>query len=152
LIVIDYAHTPDALEKVLKTLRSHLEGAKNKNKNKKLWVVFGCGGDRDRKKRPQMAKISQKFADRIIVTEDNARFETIENIFEDIFSGFDSKLQKSDELGTWPLLIRHRGEAIRFACELAISQDIVLLAGKGHEKYLEVRGQRIAFDERDFIF
>jgi len=136
-IIIDYAHTPDAIEKALISLRSHL-GAHGK-----LWIVFGCGGDRDRTKRPKMAEVAECLADFIIVTEDNSRFESPAQIKSDIFAGFKNKQIK---------YIERRDQAIRFACEKSSPEDLILLAGKGHEKYLEQQGVRNYFDERDYIF
>ncbi len=134
-VVIDYAHTPDAMEKVLKTLRGHTRG--------KLWVLFGCGGDRDRTKRPLMARIAEKLADRVIVTGDNSRSEDPAQIQADIKAGF--AFQNYE-------LIPDRAEAIQWACQTAAPEDLILLAGKGHETYLEINNIRHDFDERDYIF
>jgi UDP-N-acetylmuramoyl-L-alanyl-D-glutamate--2,6-diaminopimelate ligase len=134
LVVIDYAHTPDALEKVLQSLQLY---------DKTLWVVFGCGGDRDRSKRPQMAKIAEYYADHVIVTEDNNRFEKIELIFAEIRAGFcyPEKVH----------FLAQRTDAITYALKHAQSNDIVLLAGKGHETYLDKMGSKTHYDERAVV-
>ncbi|MCX7122364.1 MAG: UDP-N-acetylmuramoyl-L-alanyl-D-glutamate--2,6-diaminopimelate ligase [Gammaproteobacteria bacterium] len=134
LIVIDYAHTPDALEKVLKSLQLY---------HKTLWVVFGCGGDRDRGKRPQMAKIAEYYADQVMVTEDNSRFEKIEDIFSEIRAGFCYPDQMT--------FIADRTQAIYATLKRAQPEDIVLLAGKGHETYLDKQGVKQSYDERSVV-
>ncbi len=134
LVVIDYAHTPDALEKVLQSLQLY---------HKTLWVVFGCGGNRDRSKRPKMAKIAEFYADHVIVTEDNNRLEHIEDIFAEIRSGF-CMPQKAHFLAD-------RTAAITYALKHAKPNDIVLLAGKGHETYLDKAGQKTHYDERAVV-
>ena len=134
LVVIDYAHTPDALEKAISALKAY---------DQKIWVVFGCGGDRDPIKRPLMAKAVEPLADEIIVTEDNSRTENIEAIFADICKG----LQHPDKAH----FIADRTKAIGFALSRAKPDDIVLLAGKGHETYLDKNGQKIHYDEREVV-
>jgi len=134
LVLVDYAHTPDALKNVLKTLNEVKTG------NQKIHVVFGCGGDRDRGKRPEMAKITEYFADRIIVTSDNPRNEEPDAIIDEIFKGF----AHSEDI----MRITERREAINNAIELADEHTIVLIAGKGHETYQEIRGKRHPFDDR----
>jgi UDP-N-acetylmuramoyl-L-alanyl-D-glutamate--2,6-diaminopimelate ligase len=131
--VIDYAHTPDALEKVLSTLRPYTN---------RLICVFGCGGDRDRSKRPKMAEIAEQYASIVIVTEDNSRFEDENQIFSDICQGFKTSNYE---------LIPSRQEAIESALLLAREGDIILLAGKGHETYLDKKGVKSHFDERSFL-
>jgi UDP-N-acetylmuramoyl-L-alanyl-D-glutamate--2,6-diaminopimelate ligase len=131
LVVIDYAHTPDALEKALTALKSY---------HCPLWVVFGCGGNRDPGKRPLMAAIAEQFAEQIIVSEDNSRFEDPEKIFADIFKGFKNPQAVQ--------LIPMRAAAITYALTHAPKNAIILLAGKGHETYLERLGQKEPFDER----
>lgn len=133
IVIVDYAHTPDALQNVLATLFNL------KIKGSKLYVVFGAGGDRDPTKRPEMAKAAAKFADQIIVTSDNPRFENPELIIEDILKGFD----KSSEI----ILEADRKEAIKKAISLAGSNDIVLIAGKGHEDYQDIRGTKHPFND-----
>jgi len=134
LIVVDYAHTPDALYNVLSTLKE-LKGDDNK-----LYVVFGAGGDRDRSKRPKMAEIAEKLADRVILTSDNPRFEEPEDIIEGIKEGF------SNEENITVLV--DRKEAIRAAVKSAQPDDIIAVTGKGHETYQEIKGKRIDFDDR----
>lgn len=133
-VVVDYAHTPDALENVLKTLKEL------KKSDQKLIVVFGCGGDRDKAKRPEMAKIAALYADRVIVTSDNPRTENPDLIIADILNGFE-QLNKV-------LSITDRREAILRAIKDADEQDLILIAGKGHENYQEINGKRIDFDDR----
>lgn len=118
--VVDYAHTPDALEKALQAARIHCEG--------KLWCIFGCGGDRDRGKRPLMAQSATTFADFVIVTDDNPRTEDRNQIFADIRQGL------SIDQSKWTQ-ISDRKEAIHYALTHALPQDLILIAGKGHEDY-----------------
>lgn len=136
--VIDYAHTPDAMQNVLSTLRDIAP-------ERELICLFGCGGDRDRTKRPEMAAVAEKYADRIIVTSDNSRSEKTEDIFEDIRKGFSVKgLSKT-------IFIADRREAIRTAIILAPENSTVLLAGKGHETYQILGGVKSHFDEREIV-
>jgi UDP-N-acetylmuramoyl-L-alanyl-D-glutamate--2,6-diaminopimelate ligase len=136
--VIDYAHTPDALENVLKTLRDI-------DKGKTLICLFGCGGDRDKTKRPEMAKIAEEYADRIIVTSDNSRTEKTEDIMNDIRAGFSPKgLAKA-------IFIADRKEAIRTAVMIAPKDAVILLAGKGHETYQIIGTEHRHFDEREVL-
>ena len=135
-VVIDYAHTPDALENVLKTLR---DIAPQKN----LVCLFGCGGDRDRTKRPEMARVAEQYADRIFVTSDNSRTENTDDILNDIRAGLGPKgLTKS-------FFIADRREAIRTAVLLAPQGATILLAGKGHETYQIIGTEYRHFDERE---
>jgi UDP-N-acetylmuramoyl-L-alanyl-D-glutamate--2,6-diaminopimelate ligase len=136
--VIDYAHTPDALENVLRTL-SEVAGDRD------IVTVFGCGGDRDKSKRPEMAAISEEYSSRIIVTTDNPRFEEPADIIEDIKRGFSGKgnLDK--------LYITDRREAIKLAIATSSPGSIVLIAGKGHETYQEVKGVREHFDDKEEV-
>jgi len=131
LVVIDYAHTPDALEKALQALRGHCDG--------QLWCVFGCGGDRDRGKRPQMAAIAAAHADRLVVTSDNPRSESAQAIIDQVLSG----VKPSDAVLVEP----DRSRAIRLAIARADATDLVLVAGKGHEDYQEVEGVRYPFSD-----
>ena len=131
LVVVDYAHTPDALEQALASLREHTPGH--------LTCVFGCGGDRDRGKRPQMAAIAEAGADRVIVTDDNPRSEDGDAIVADIVRGF----VRPDAARVQ----RDRAAAIALALQDAGPRDIVLVAGKGHEAYQEVAGRKFAFDD-----
>ncbi len=132
LFVVDYAHTPDALIQVLTTLKRHV--AKN------LWAVFGCGGDRDRGKRPLMTQAALDHADVALITSDNPRTENPEQIFADMKAGIDFSAHKVHE-------IHDRREAIKFAVQQAQPGDIVVIAGKGHENYQEIDGVRHWFDD-----
>ena len=131
LVVIDYSHKPDPLEQALQSLRAHLKG--------QLTCVFGCGGDRDRGKRPQMAAIAEKLSERVIVTDDNPRTEDGDAIVADIVAGF----AKPDAA----IVLRDRRAAITRAINEASAADIVLVAGKGHETYQEVAGVKHDFDD-----
>jgi len=131
LVVIDYAHTPDALEQALSSLRAHAQG--------RLVCVFGCGGERDVGKRPQMAAIAEAGADLVIVTDDNPRGEDGDAIVADILKGF----SRPDAA----LVQRDRATAIAHAIGTASASDIVLVAGKGHEPYQEIDGVRHPFDD-----
>lgn len=137
-VVIDYAHTPDAMENVLRTLRDIAP-------ERTLICLFGCGGDRDKTKRPEMAAVAEKYADRIIVTSDNSRTERTEDIIEDIKKGFTpAGLAKS-------ISIADRKEAIRAAIMLAPQAATILLAGKGHETYQILGTVKNHFDEREIV-
>lgn len=136
-VIVDYAHTPDALENVLKTIREIL---KSNNSNSRVITVFGAGGDRDKTKRPKMGKVVEALSDLAIITSDNPRFENPQQIFDDILSGID-KVEKV-------LVIEDREEAIRKAIEIANNGDIVLVAGKGHETYQVIKDQKVPFDDR----
>jgi UDP-N-acetylmuramoyl-L-alanyl-D-glutamate--2,6-diaminopimelate ligase len=131
LVVVDYAHTPDALQQALVSLRGHVHGA--------LACVFGCGGERDRGKRPQMAAIAEAHADRVTVTDDNPRGEDGDAIVADILAGFRDPSRHA--------VVRDRRAAIRAAVTAARPGDVVLLAGKGHEPYQEIAGVKHAFDD-----
>jgi UDP-N-acetylmuramoyl-L-alanyl-D-glutamate--2,6-diaminopimelate ligase len=131
LVVVDFAHTPDALKQALTALRSHLHG--------RLTCVFGCGGDRDRGKRPMMAAVAESLADRVVVTTDNPRSEAPQAIFEDMLAGMHSPANA--------LVISDRGAAIRQAIMESRPGDIVLVAGKGHETWQESNGQRLPFSD-----
>lgn len=133
-VIVDYAHTPDALQNVLDTLSSM------RDEKQLIYCVFGAGGDRDSAKRPEMALAASKFADEIIVTSDNPRTENPDLIIADILQGF----EQTDNVIT----ITSRKEAIYKAVELASSNDIILIAGKGHEDYQEIDGERHSFDDR----
>jgi UDP-N-acetylmuramoyl-L-alanyl-D-glutamate--2,6-diaminopimelate ligase len=131
LVVIDYAHTPDALEQALSSLRDHVHG--------RLVCVFGCGGERDTGKRPQMAAIAERLADVVVVTDDNPRGEDGDRIVADILAGFTRPQDVT--------VLRDRGAAIAHAIAQAGNDDIVLVAGKGHEPYQEIQGVRHPFDD-----
>ncbi|MBW3550531.1 MAG: UDP-N-acetylmuramoyl-L-alanyl-D-glutamate--2,6-diaminopimelate ligase [Proteobacteria bacterium] len=138
LVVIDFAHTPDALEQVLVSLRAHATA--------RVICVFGCGGERDRGKRPQMAAIAQCHADLVVVTDDNPRCEDGDAIVAEIMAGFSSG---GDAPAAQILVQRDRGRAIAEAIGQAAPDDIVLVAGKGHEPYQEIEGVRHPFDDTE---
>ena len=133
LVVIDYAHTPDALEQALASLRGHTAG--------RLLCVFGCGGERDTGKRPQMAAIAERLADRVVVTDDNPRREDGDAIVAGILSGFADVSRV--------VVQRDRARAIALAIAEAGTDDVVLVAGKGHEPYQEIDGIRHPFDDTE---
>ena len=135
--IIDYAHTPDAVENVLKTIHDIRSG------DGKIITVIGCGGDRDATKRPIMAKIAGELSDKLILTSDNPRSEDPMTIIEQMKKGLDNDEAKKT------LAIVDRREAIKEACLLATSGDIILLAGKGHEKYQEIKGVKYPFDDME---
>ncbi|MGY8791943.1 MAG: Mur ligase family protein, partial [Pseudomonadales bacterium] len=130
-VVVDYAHTPDGLKNALSALRQHYKG--------NIWCVFGCGGDRDKGKRPLMAEIAEKHANKIIITDDNPRTEASEAIITQILSGFSS----NDEV----VVESDRALAIDYAITHADEKDVVLIAGKGHEEYQDVGGNRMVFSD-----
>ena len=134
--VIDYAHTPDAFYNCLKTLKSNLIN------EQKLIVVFGCGGERDKSKRTTFGRHADNLADKIILTEDNSRFEPLENIIADISVGITKKCFET---------VPDRESAIRYAFEIANEGDVVAVVGKGHERYKIVNGAYLPFDERQII-
>ena len=137
-VIIDYAHSPDALENVLNTLREIAP-------QQELICLFGCGGDRDKTKRPEMAQVAQKLADRIIVTSDNSRTEKTSDIMADIKAGMDlSGKAKS-------LFIEDREQAIRTAIMIAGQGATILLAGKGHETYQIIGTEKRHFDEKEIV-
>jgi UDP-N-acetylmuramoyl-L-alanyl-D-glutamate--2,6-diaminopimelate ligase len=131
LVVVDYAHTPDALEQTLRSVREHTPG--------RLTCVFGCGGDRDKGKRPLMAAIAERLADVVIVTDDNPRHEDGDAIVADIVAGFEQPRAVTIE--------RNRVAAITHALANSRPGDVVLVAGKGHETYQEVAGVRHPLDD-----
>lgn len=135
LVLVDYAHTPDALQNVLSTL------AGMKEEGGALHVVFGCGGDRDKSKRPRMAAVAEQGADRVTVTSDNPRCEEPDTIIDDIMEGFSRPGSVTR--------IADRREAIRRTVLEASPSGIILIAGKGHETYQEIRGERYDFDDRE---
>lgn len=132
-VVVDYAHTPDALEKALAALRVHCEG--------RLWAVFGCGGDRDKGKRPMMAAIAEQMADVAILTDDNPRSEEPAAIVADMLAGM-----RAPERA---VVCHDRFSALSYACEQAGEQDIILLAGKGHEDYQVLADKTIHYSDRE---
>ncbi|MFL6672655.1 MAG: UDP-N-acetylmuramoyl-L-alanyl-D-glutamate--2,6-diaminopimelate ligase [Massilia sp.] len=138
MVVIDYAHTPDALEKTLEALRQVAQ-----ERGGQLWCVFGCGGDRDPGKRPQMGAIAQS-ADQVLVTSDNPRTEEPVAIIAQIVAGMDANHPASRYQA-----IEDRAAAILYAIKHAAKQDVILLAGKGHESYQEIKGRKIPFSDAD---
>ena len=138
--VVDYAHTPDALENVLKAIHEVLDG-----KEGKIITVCGAGGNRDKGKRPLMAQEAVKQSDRVIITSDNPRFEEPQDIINEMLAGLDSKQMKK------VVSIVDRKEAIRTACMLAQKGDVILIAGKGHEDYQEIKGVKHHFDDREVV-
>ena len=137
--VIDYAHTPDALENVLKAIHEVLNG------KGKVITVCGAGGNRDKGKRPLMAQEAVKQSDRVIITSDNPRFEEPQDIINDMLAGLDAKQMKK------VLSIADRREAIRTACMMAEKGDVILIAGKGHEDYQEIKGVKHHFDDHEVV-
>lgn len=137
--VVDYAHTPDALKNVLGTINEFRTG------NEKVITLVGCGGDRDKTKRPEMARIAAELSDQIVLTSDNPRSEEPEAIINEMKLGLDPVLMRK------ALAITDRREAIKLACTLAQPGDIILIAGKGHEKYQEIRGEKFPFDDFQIV-
>jgi UDP-N-acetylmuramoyl-L-alanyl-D-glutamate--2,6-diaminopimelate ligase len=135
--IVDYAHTPDALANVLKTIRSiRVEG-------QQIITIIGAGGNRDKTKRPMMARIAAEMSEKVVLTSDNPRNEEPETIIEDMKAGLDPVLIRK------VISITDRDEAIKATCSFATSEDIILVAGKGHETYQEVKGKRHHFDDRE---
>ncbi len=137
--IVDYSHTPDALEKALLALRSILNS--NENRNGRLLCVFGCGGDRDKTKRPQMGNISANIADFSIITDDNPRTEAPDAIRKDIIAGISYDLKHKY------FEIPSRSEAIKYALSISNANDFILIAGKGHEKYQIIGNVKFFFDD-----
>jgi len=137
--IVDYAHTPDALENVLKTINDI------RTKNEQLITVVGCGGDRDKTKRPIMANIATQMSDKVIITSDNPRTENPSTIITEMEAGVEPQNFKKS------LSIEDRKQAIKTACQLANANDIILIAGKGHETYQEIQGVRHDFDDMKMV-
>ena len=137
--IVDYAHTPDALENVLNTINEVLNG------KGKVITVCGAGGNRDKGKRPIMAQTAAKLSDKVIITSDNPRFEEPQDIINDMLAGLDNKLMKK------VVSIVDRKEAIRTASMMAEKGDVILIAGKGHEDYQEIKGVKHHFDDREVV-
>lgn len=144
-VIIDYAHTPDALQQVLQTLRPHCQG--------QLWCIFGCGGDRDVGKRAMMGKIAETYSDRVVLTTDNPRYEAPEQIVRHIQAGFrDPGHIVPERMVPEHIVIElDRARAIDYALQQATVNDMILLAGKGHEDYQIVGGQRLPFSDIDYV-
>lgn len=136
-VIVDFAHTADGLQHLLQAVVAHNQ------KHATLWVVFGCGGDRDRSKRPQMAKVAEQFADQIMVTSDNPRTENPQTILDEIMVGFEFPERVHQQLD--------RTLAIEEVLAQAASDDIVVIAGKGHESYQEIKGQKLPFSDQAVV-
>jgi UDP-N-acetylmuramoyl-L-alanyl-D-glutamate--2,6-diaminopimelate ligase len=137
--IVDYAHTPDALLNVLQTLRESIKTSQQ------IITVMGCGGDRDKAKRPLMGKVAADWSDKVIITSDNPRSENPQAIIDEIEQGIDYHLRKKCHK------IADRKEAIRLALSMANPGDVVLVAGKGHEKFQEIKGVKHPFDDKEVI-
>jgi UDP-N-acetylmuramoyl-L-alanyl-D-glutamate--2,6-diaminopimelate ligase len=137
--IVDYAHTPDALQNVLETINAI------RTQNEELITVIGCGGDRDTAKRPIMAKIACELSSRVILTSDNPRSENPDQILIDMMKGVEPIYYKK------VLKIADREEAIKTAINFSNNGDIILVAGKGHETYQEINGVRYPFDDKEII-
>ena len=136
-VFLDYAHTPDALERVLRTVRAFRKAGQ------RILLLFGCGGDRDRSKRAEMGRIASQLADLVVLTSDNCRTEDPQKILDEILRGLDKEKPYH--------VLCDRQEAIAYAVSVAQSGDILLLAGKGHEEY-EIKGtHRLPFSEREIV-
>jgi UDP-N-acetylmuramoyl-L-alanyl-D-glutamate--2,6-diaminopimelate ligase len=136
---VDYAHTPDALKNVLETIRDIRSGGG------KIITVVGCGGNRDKDKRPVMAEIAAKLSDQVVITSDNPRDEEPGEIMAQMLAGVPVTAKRK------VLAVENRKEAIAVACRLAQAEDIILVAGKGHETYQEVKGVKHPFDDREIL-
>lgn len=137
--IVDYAHTPDALINVLNAIHDVLDGRGH------VITVVGAGGNRDKGKRPIMAKEAARYSNRVIITSDNPRFEEPQDIINDMMAGLDADDKKKT------LSIVDRKEAIRTACMLAQKGDVILVAGKGHENYQDIKGVKHHFDDKEVL-
>ena len=137
--IVDYAHTPDALENVLQTVNSI------RTKNETVYTIVGCGGDRDTTKRPKMAAVACALSDKVIITSDNPRSENPEDIIAQMMEGVEGQYYKKT------LSITDREQAIKTACAMAEPNDIILIAGKGHETYQEIKGVKYPFDDLKIV-
>ena len=137
--IVDYAHTPDALDNVLQTI------LQTKYDNQNIITVIGCGGDRDKAKRPKMAQIAASLSSRVVLTSDNPRSEDPEKILDDMEAGLKNK--NADHV----LRMVDRKQAIKTAIALSRDRDIILVAGKGHEKYQDIKGEKFLFDDKEII-
>ncbi|HAG06405.1 MAG TPA: UDP-N-acetylmuramoyl-L-alanyl-D-glutamate--2,6-diaminopimelate ligase, partial [Cryomorphaceae bacterium] len=133
--IVDYAHTPDALQNVLQTLQAFRQGPQH------IITVVGCGGDRDTGKRPQMAQIAADLSDYVVLTSDNPRSESPAAILRDMEAGLDPVQKRRC------ITVEDRHQGIKLACQHAKPGDIILVAGKGHEKYQEIQGVKHPFDD-----
>jgi UDP-N-acetylmuramoyl-L-alanyl-D-glutamate--2,6-diaminopimelate ligase len=137
--IVDYAHTPDALEKILQSIKAI------KTKSQKIITVVGCGGNRDKSKRPVMASVASTLSDKVILTSDNPRNENPSDILTEMENGI------SQDKKEMYLVIEDRTQAIKTACMISEYSDIILVAGKGHEKYQEIKGQKLPFDDMKIL-
>ena len=137
--IVDYAHTPDALENVLNAIHEVLNG------KGKVITVCGAGGNRDKGKRPLMAQEAVRQSDRVIITSDNPRFEEPQDIINDMIAGLNKEQMKK------VITIVDRKEAIKTACMMARKGDVILVAGKGHENYQEIKGVKHHFDDKEVL-
>jgi len=137
--IVDYAHTPDALQNVLETINQLRTG------KEMLITVVGCGGDRDKSKRPIMAKIAARLSDRVILTSDNPRSEVPEQIITEMLAGVEKEFARNVQN------ITDRHDAIRIACAMTRDNDVILVAGKGHEKYQDIKGVKHPFDDKEIL-
>jgi len=137
--IVDYAHTPDALKNVLQTIQ------KVKHTSSQVIVVIGCGGDRDKSKRPEMAKEACELSDKVVLTSDNPRSEDPDSILDDMEAGVDEAHRAST------IRITDRRQAIKTAVMMAQQGDIILVAGKGHEDYQEIKGKKFPFDDKKIL-
>lgn len=140
-LIVDYAHTPDALEKALKALNNSKTEISNH-----IWCVFGCGGNRDKDKRPKMGNVAAVYSDRLIITDDNPRTESAENIINDIKKGI-----RPGYLHKVFAIINNRREAIKLALENSVAGDKILIAGKGHEDYQICGTESLSYNEREYV-
>jgi UDP-N-acetylmuramoyl-L-alanyl-D-glutamate--2,6-diaminopimelate ligase len=139
IAIVDYAHTPDALENVLATIKKLRKGYEH------VITVVGCGGDRDKTKRPIMAEVAAGWSDKLILTSDNPRTEDPETILREMEAGLNSAAKRKS------ITITDRKEAIMQAVKLAKPEDIILVAGKGHEKYQDINGVKHHFDDKEIL-
>ena len=143
--IVDYAHTPDAVENVISTIREILNSQKSKVESRKLITVIGCGGNRDKGKRPMMAQIAKRGSEQLILTSDNPRDEEPQDILKDMTDGLTEEELRST------LVIEDRAAAIQTACTLAQKGDVILVAGKGHEDYQIIKGVKHHFDDHEVV-
>lgn len=142
-VLVDYAHTPDALENIIKTAHSIAKG--------RVHTLFGCGGDRDKTKRPMMGRLAMELSDFVIITSDNPRTENPEEIIRDILAGIDEETRRKEQSKEGLKVITDRREAIREALDVLLAGDILLIAGKGHETYQVIGNEKIHFDDREIV-
>lgn len=143
-VIVDFAHTPDALQQVLQAVRQHQEiQPSEETALGRLWVVFGCGGDRDSGKRPLMAKVAEMFADKVVLTSDNPRYESPQQIIADTLAGFEKPKAVK--------VIEDREGAIHWALESAAPEDLIVIAGKGHEAYQDIQGIKQPFSDQQTV-